>query len=264
MRMLIAEDDPVSRRTLEFIFQKAGYEVIIVEDGVSALAILQGSNAPLITILDIMMPGLNGIEVCQKIRSAPYAIPPYIIMLTVKGAGSDVIRGLEAGADDYVPKPFDWEELKCRVRAGVRIIELQRKLSNRVKELEETLSRVKQLQGLLRRDSRVYEFGPFQLDAAERRLRRMGAPLQLTSKMFDLLLLLVQNSGYLIQKEEIMREIWPNLTVEENNLTVTMSALRKVLGEDHGQHNYIETVPKRGYRFVAKVREIQEQDSLIG
>lgn len=258
MRLLIADDDAASRRKLEYIFSKDGYEVLSMADGSSALSVMQNDNTPWLAILDIMMPRISGIEVCQKIRLIPYAIPPYIIMLTVKGSRQDIIRGLEAGADDYLTKPFDIEELKSRVRVGMRMLELQLKLFNRVKDLEETLSRVQQLQGLLRRDSHIYEFGPFRLEAAERRLLHKGEPLAITSKGFDLLLLLVQNSGYLIEKEEIMREIWPNLTVEENNLTVHVSTLRKLLGEDHGQHNYIKTVPTRGYRFIAKVREVHD------
>jgi DNA-binding response OmpR family regulator len=258
VKLLIADDDAVSRRKLQYIFESEGYEVLSMADGASALSSMQNDNTPWLAILDIMMPGISGIEVCQRIRSIPYVIPPYIIILTVKGSRQDIIRGLEVGADDYLTKPFDIEELKARIRVGIRMVELQLKLFNRVKDLEETLSRVQQLQGLLRRDSHIYEFGPFRLEAAERRLLHQGTPLPITSKGLDLLLLLVQNSGYLIEKEEIMQEIWPNLIVEENNLTVHISTLRKLLGDDHGQHNYIKTIPTRGYRFIAKVREVQE------
>jgi DNA-binding response OmpR family regulator len=258
VKLLIADDDEASRRKLQYIFANGGYEVLAMADGLSALSNMQNDNTPWLAILDIMMPGLSGIEVCQKIRALPYAVPPDIIMLTVKGSRQDIIRGLEAGADDYLTKPFDIEELKSRVRVGMRMLELHLKLFNRIKDLEETLSRVQQLQGLLRRDFRIYEFGPFRLEAAQRRLLHNGESLPITSKGLDLLLLLVQNSGYLIEKEEIMREIWPNMIVEENNLTVHISTLRKLLGDDHGQHNYIKTVPTRGYRFIAKVIEVHE------
>jgi DNA-binding response OmpR family regulator len=258
MRLLIADDDKVSRRKLEYIFTKEGYEVLLAADGTSALSSMQNDTPPSLAILDIMMPGISGIEVCKRIRSNSYAISPYIIMLTVKGSRQDIILGLEAGADDYLTKPFDIDELKSRVRVGRRIIQLQLNLSSRVKDLEEALSRAHQLQRLLRSDSHVYEFGPFRLEAAERRLLQNGKPLPITSKGFDLLLLLVQNSGCLVEKEEIMQEIWPNLIVEENNLTVHVSNLRKLLGEDHGQHNYIKTVPTRGYRFIAEVREVHD------
>jgi DNA-binding winged helix-turn-helix (wHTH) protein len=101
----------------------------------------------------------------------------------------------------------------------------------------------------------VYEFGPFRLDVAERRLLRGGRPVRLTCKVFDLLTLLVRHSGHLISKEELLRAVWADSVVEENNLTVSMSALRKALGEKRAQQRYVETVHKIGYRFVAGVRK---------
>jgi len=101
----------------------------------------------------------------------------------------------------------------------------------------------------------VYEFGPFRVDGAERTLLRDGAPVALTDKVFDLLLLLVQNRGHALTKAELMQALWPDTVVEENNLTVNMSTLRKALGESGGQRRYIETLARRGYRFVADVRE---------
>ena len=104
----------------------------------------------------------------------------------------------------------------------------------------------------------VYEFGPFCLDAAEHLLLRDGAPVPLTPKAFDLLLVLIRHGGHMLTKDELMNGVWPDATVEESNLTVTISALRRALGEDHGAHHYIETVPKHGYRFVRPVREVGE------
>lgn len=100
----------------------------------------------------------------------------------------------------------------------------------------------------------IYEFGPFSLDSSERLLLREGKPIPLTAKVFDVLFLLVRQSGRLVEKSEIMKEVWSNSVVEDSNLTVSMSALRRALGETRGRHDYIETVPKRGYRFVAAVR----------
>src|SRR5699024_1011804 len=157
-------------------------------------------------------------------------VQPYLILLTVKGGKDDIVSGLEAGANDYIIKPFDQAELLARVQVGVHMLTLQRRMADQVKELEESLSRVRHLQCLLRKDTHVYEFGPFRLDAAERRLTRGGRALTLTAKVFDLLLLLVQNADHLMGKEEIMREVWNEAEVEENNLTVSMSVLRKALG----------------------------------
>src|ERR1041385_5836436 len=106
------------------------------------------------------------------------------------------------------------------------------------------------------RPTRRYEFGSFRLDPAERRLSRDGEPVALTPKVFDTLVLLVEHSGSLMEKEALMRELWPDSFVEEVNLTVNISALRKALREAEGDQDYIETVPKRGYRFVAPVREV--------
>lgn len=264
VRLVIAEDDALVRRQLEYTFRESAYELVIVPDGSSAYASLQESVAPTVAILDVMMPGMSGIEVCRNVRAIQYVVPPYLILLTVKAERGDVIVGLESGADDYMTKPFDIGEIQARVAVGVRMLELQRNLVSRVEELEEALSRLRQLQGLLRRDVNVYEFGPFRLEAGERRLLREGKPVPLTSRIFDLLLLLVQNSGHLVGKEEIMREVWGGSVVEENNLTVSMSALRKALGQEQGGREFVETVPKCGYRFVAEVRELRPSEQSEG
>ena len=105
----------------------------------------------------------------------------------------------------------------------------------------------------------IYAFGPFRLEVAERRLLRGGRPVHVTHKVFNLLTLLVRCHGHLISKDELLREVWPDSIVEENNLTVSMAALRKALGEKRATQRYIATVHKIGYRFVARVREIGEE-----
>jgi phosphoserine phosphatase RsbU/P len=149
MKVLIAEDDTVSRRLLETTLMRWGYEVVVASDGVEAWEALQGDDAPSLAILDWMMPGMDGLEVCRRIRKMPSSTPPYLILLTAKGGREDLVTGLEAGANDYVTKPFNREELRARVQVGVRMVELQQSLADRVKALEEALARVKQLQGLL-------------------------------------------------------------------------------------------------------------------
>ncbi len=149
MRILVAEDEAVSRRTLEATLQKWGYEVLVVGDGTQATQLLEAENAPELAILDWMMPGMDGVEVCRKVRKTLRTHPTYIILLTARGGRADVVTGLEAGADDYITKPFDAEELRARVQVGGRVVQLQRSLANRVRELEVALTRVKQLQGLL-------------------------------------------------------------------------------------------------------------------
>jgi phosphoserine phosphatase RsbU/P len=146
---LIAEDDAVSRRLLEATLTKWGYEVIATEDGLQALEVLRQPDAPSLAILDWMMPGMDGAEVCLKARETAADKSLYIILLTAKGRKEDVVEGLTAGADDYIVKPFDRSELKARMNAGERILRLQAELSARVKELELALANVKLLQGLL-------------------------------------------------------------------------------------------------------------------
>jgi sigma-B regulation protein RsbU (phosphoserine phosphatase) len=149
VKVLIADDDLVSRRLLQVALRKWGYEVVVTGDGTAAWEVLQSHDAPPLAILDWMMPGLDGVQICRKIRGTPTATPPYLILLTARGQRQDIITGLQAGANDYVTKPFDREELRARVQVGVRIVELQQSLADRVNALEEAMARVKQLQGLL-------------------------------------------------------------------------------------------------------------------
>jgi two-component system cell cycle response regulator len=128
VKILIAEDDPVSRRILEAKLAKWGYEVLVTANGDEAWRALQADDAPNLVILDWMMPGLDGVEICKKMRKddrEPYA---YIILLTSLHREEDLITGMEAGADDYITKPFNSSELRVRLRAGMRIIELQNEL----------------------------------------------------------------------------------------------------------------------------------------
>jgi sigma-B regulation protein RsbU (phosphoserine phosphatase) len=149
MKILIAEDDLVSRRMLEVTLIKLGYEVVVTCDGEAALQVLGGADAPKLAILDWMMPGMDGVEVCKKLRSEPTVRPTYIIMLTAKTSKESLVAGLDGGADDFIGKPFDREELRARLQVGRRIVELQGKLAERVLELEQALAQVQQLQGLL-------------------------------------------------------------------------------------------------------------------
>ena len=128
MKVLIADDDPVSRRLLELALTHAGYEVTIAANGMEALRELQAKDCPRLAILDWMMPEVDGVEVCRAVRKRVGESYVYIILLTAKTHPAEIIEGLEAGADDYIIKPFDIHELKARLRAGRRILELQEQL----------------------------------------------------------------------------------------------------------------------------------------
>src|SRR5437899_951445 len=147
MRILIAEDDAVSRRMLEASLRKWGHEVISANDGTGAWEALQNPDAPRLAVLDWMMPGIDGVEICRRVRRRPDHGAIHIILLTAKGRKQDVVEGLEAGADDYVTKPFDPGELRARVSVGARLLDLQDALAERVGDLEAALASVKQLRG---------------------------------------------------------------------------------------------------------------------
>ena len=149
IKILIAEDDAVSRRVLEATLVKFGYDVVVAGDGAQAWALLEGEDAPRLAILDWMMPEIDGLEICRRLRLIPTATPPYLILLTAKSSKEDVVTGLDAGANDYLTKPFDRAELRARVQVGAHVLELQSNLGDRVRELEEALAQVKQLEGLL-------------------------------------------------------------------------------------------------------------------
>jgi DNA-binding response OmpR family regulator len=128
MNILIAEDDAISRRLLEINLNRWGHSVVVCHDGAEAWEVLQAKNAPLLVILDWMMPNLDGLSLCRRLRELPHGQLIYIIILTAKTEKSDIVEGLSAGANDYVAKPFDPEELQARIRVGQRVIELQNRL----------------------------------------------------------------------------------------------------------------------------------------
>jgi sigma-B regulation protein RsbU (phosphoserine phosphatase) len=152
VRILIAEDDPVTRRILESNLGRLGWDVIIAADGSAAWHLLEtrrGKDAPELVLLDWMMPGMDGIEICRKLRGTAGFELIYVILLTSRSEKEDLAMGLMAGANDYITKPFDPAELEARVRVGQRMAKLQTSLATRIHELEEALNEVKRLQGLL-------------------------------------------------------------------------------------------------------------------
>ncbi|MGE3276425.1 MAG: response regulator transcription factor [Vicinamibacterales bacterium] len=149
LRVLVADDEPVSRALVARMLRKEGYDVALATDGAEALAALTAPDAPAMAILDWMMPGLDGTEVLRRLRRQPRATPTWVVLLTSRDTPADIVAGLDAGADDYVTKPPDEAELVARVRVGARVVRLQQALADRVAHLQDALSRVKQLQGLL-------------------------------------------------------------------------------------------------------------------
>jgi len=147
--ILAADDDAVTRRALAHAIDACGWHALLVGSGDEAFAALTDPDGPQVAVLDWMMPGMTGVEVCGRIRQVARAVQPYLIMATVRDQTSEVITALDGGADDYMIKPLDPRELQARVRVGLRIVALQQALSSRVTELQDALVQVKELRGLL-------------------------------------------------------------------------------------------------------------------
>jgi len=219
--ILVIEDDPAMLRGLKDNFLFKGYRVKTAADGESGLNEALNSNPDLI-ILDIMLPRINGFEVCRLIRAEGLAMP--IIMLTAKGQESDIILGLNLGADDYVTKPFNIHELLARVNAFLR---RQRK-----------------------EEIRQFHFGDFVLNMDSRQLLRRGKEIELTPKEFKLLALFLKRSGCALTREEILKQVWGyDILVTTRSVDRCVTTLRNKI--EHNSHNpdFIRTIRDVGYRF---------------
>lgn len=151
MKILIAEDDDVSRKLLEESLRLAGYEVVAARDGAEAQTVLQSADFPQIAVLDLLMPQIGGLELCRNIRETARLKRIYIIIITSKNQTADIVAGLNAGADDYLSKPFDEKEMLARIAAGKRIVELQNALDERVGDLENSLVERRRIAAALRK-----------------------------------------------------------------------------------------------------------------
>lgn len=149
MRILIVEDDRATSLMLSTLITSWGFDVVSVGDGRRALEAFNRESGPQLVLLDWMLPDMDGLEICRKIRPSGTAAPSYIILLTSKNGPTDLIAGLDAGADEYLVKPINPEELRARLNAGARILNLQQGLSDKILELEVALKNVRMLTGLL-------------------------------------------------------------------------------------------------------------------
>jgi DNA-binding response OmpR family regulator len=149
MRALVADDDRVTAAMLARTLERWGLDVVVVHNGEDAWTTVETDATIGLAILDWMMPGLDGPEVCRRIRQESTRAHMHVLLITARNSRADIVAGLDAGADDYLTKPFDLEELRARVHVGLRVLALQERLAERVAELETAATNIKQLRGLL-------------------------------------------------------------------------------------------------------------------
>lgn len=219
--IVIVEDDPTLLRGLKDNFEYAGYVVHTATEGESGLQIILDLHPDLV-LLDIMLPGLNGYEICRSIREEELSMP--VIMLTAKSQESDIVLGLNLGADDYVTKPFSIKELLARVHAFLR-----RRSSP---------------------DSGTVRFGPFELCPAARKLLREGDEIELTPKEFALLTCLAEHEGRAMTRDQLLNRVWGyDVMVTGRSVDRCINTLRGKIEADAKQPQFIQTVREIGYRF---------------
>ena len=180
MKILVADDDALIRRLLLALLNKLGHEVVAVDDGFGAWKALDVEEPPMLAILDWVMPGMDGVEVCRKLRANPRKTRPYILLLSAKSEKQEVIAGLDAGADDYLVKPFDPMALLARLRVAQRIITYQQELQKNIGAMEELLQRHNLLGEMFGKQNRLTEASP---RSAERTIPPSGAPDKLTPRI---------------------------------------------------------------------------------
>ena len=225
--ILIVEDDEVIMGTLAYNLSRQGYGVSQAATGAEALRIARKLRPDLI-LLDLMLPGESGIEVCERIRERDKDV--VIVMVTAKDAEDDKVRGFEAGADDYVTKPFGMKELVARINANLK--------------RSETGGRGK-----------ILEAGDLQLDTKNFTARVGGDPLDLRLKEFELLAALASAPGELRSREELAKEVWGHAGVgSSRTIDVHIRRIRAAL-EEKSSYQYIHTARGLGYRFEAKPKD---------
>ena len=217
--IVIVEDDEAIRTTVRYYFTSVGYAVRDYDSGEAMLAGEAGQTPPAIYILDIMLPGMDGLELLRRLRAEPATAGAPIIFLTARTAELDRVKGLDLGADDYVVKPFGIMELQSRVRAVLR-----------------------RTGG---RTAKLLRHHDLELDLAAYEARKGGAPVELTRKEFELLRLLLSHRGEALTRDAILRAIWGySYTGETRTVDMHVKALRQKLGEE-----LITTVRGVGYRI---------------
>lgn len=236
-KILVVEDDNTLLEMLEYNLARQGYQVVTAKDGRAALTFARQEKPDLI-VLDVMLPGIDGFEVCRILRKE-FSFP--ILMLTARTEEVDKIVGLEMGADDYLTKPFSMRELMARVKALLRRVDLIREAlhsqaNGGAQELAESLP--------------MLTFSNLEIDQNRREVRLDGEPLRLKPKEFDLILFLARHQGIALSRDLILERVW-GWTYDGNSRTVDVHVrwLREKIEVDPGNASRILTVRGIGYRF---------------
>lgn len=228
-KILVVEDEPDIRKLIQYNLAQERFKVLEAEDGEQALKLLQ-RDKPNLIVLDLMLPGLSGLELCKHLRDRPDTARLPILMLTAKAGEADKVLGLEMGADDYLPKPFSPREMVARVRAILRRADAS--------PAEAPPSYDK---GALKIDFRTYE------------VFAHGRPVKLTLKEFELLRFLVQNSDRVLSRDQLLDRVWGGETfVTPRTVDVHIRRLRKAVEKDDRKPKWILTLRGVGYKFDEK------------
>jgi DNA-binding response OmpR family regulator len=240
-KILVVDDEAILVETIAYNLEQAGYRVVTAADGGSALDAAR-SETPDLIILDVMLPGMDGLEVCRQLRRESSTATTPIVMLTAKSDEIDKVVGLEVGADDYVTKPFGRRELLARVRALLRRSEYP--------PSGENASNTQEAAQGARPASRELIAGPLRIDLAGRRVNCRGQELELQPKQFDLLAYLVRNRGTVLTRDQLLHNVWGyDYAGDTRTVDVHVRWLREKLEEDPANPKLIQTVRGVGYVF---------------
>src|SRR5512133_463183 len=223
--ILLVDDEPVIIESLTYSLRREGFEVYTATEGNQALEMFQ-SVQPDLVILDIRLPGMDGLEVCRRLRVHS---PVPIIMLTALGNELDRVVGLEVGADDYLPKPFSFRELLARIRSVLRRVELDQRSGR----------------------AEVLQIGSLRVDSTSRRVFKPDKEIQLSAREFELLSVLMSHAGRAVSRDELISKIWgSDWSGDPRTLEVHIRWLRLKIEDDPTNPRFVQTVRGYGYRFI--------------
>lgn len=242
-KILVVDDEAVLIETIVYNLEQSGYQVVTAMDGVSALDVAR-RECPDLILLDIMIPGMDGLEVCRQLRREDRTATIPIIILTAKGDEIDKVVGLEVGADDYVTKPFGRRELLARIRALLRRVDYPGQVDGHGVSQGES--------DLVPSPRSPLVAGPLRIDLAGRRVNCRGTDLELQPKQFDLLTYLVRNRGTVLTRDQLLHNVWGyDYAGDTRTVDVHVRWLREKLEEDPATPKLIQTVRGVGYVFRA-------------